>query len=208
LIDATENDGRTDYEVMIDFEKFVLVRLDHLPGVPFDPSDPPPVNWLAGNGRVLFSRLNRTFVEKAFSCLTPSERRAVLHEFRSEEGMDMDATCVVYRHYLGHPTSENHNPSGRFMREMAEDIAGWDREPSPLGDLLLDYFYPTDPACRSKANAAFKRASKGCDLAEIRAAQAKSSAETIERINAFAAIDFYDLFPLESEKEGELEGER
>jgi hypothetical protein len=210
VIDAAENDGRTDYEVMMDFEDFVQRTLDDLSGMLAVVDRPrPPVDWLPGNGRVAFARLDRTFVEKAFSCLTHAERRAVLNEFRSDESMDIDATCVVYRHYLMYPTSENHNPSSPFMCEIAEDIAHCDRrEPSPLGDLLLSYFYTTDPACRSEANAVFKRASKGCDLAEIRAAQAKSSAETIERIDAFAAIDFYDLFPRESEKEGALEGER
>jgi hypothetical protein len=211
LIDSsrkTANDGRTDYEVMIDFEGFVQRTLDGLSGM-LAVVDRPPVDWLPGNGRVASARLDRTFVEKAFSCLTHAERRAVLNEFRSDESMDIDATCVVYRHYLMYPTSENHNPSSPFMCEIAEDIAHCDRrEPSPLGDLLLSYFYTTDPACRSEANAEFKRASKGCDLAEIRAAQAKSSAETIERINAFSAMDEQDLFPCESEKEGALEGER
>ena len=211
LIGRSGDDTRTSYEVMTDVSRFIQEVLDGYT------SAPPPLeradrqmNWLRPDGRVEFDKLPRRFLEQVFACLTPREKRMFGIEYRGgsldDVGADAprafrdrhgetDAASMVYRHFrrrLAEGTASAIDQD--TMSEVVDEIQEWAEGESPMGEILLDYFYATDAEYRLRIDMDFASFSRGCDVAAIKANQDSRSKALVQRLELFANIGPEDLF--------------
>lgn len=189
LIGIAGDDGRLPYEVVSDFERFIIEALDGATGNP--DRERGRVVWMMAEGRVDYSKLPQSFIEKVVACTSINERRVLMRELGDEcESADWRAEqCRGEAHRRG-AAAEGYGSLLALAAEFEARAEALD----PIDQLLANYFYAVDPAYREERNSILGELCHGEELRAVLGDLAQTALALKGRLDAYEAVGEEQLF--------------